>query len=179
MRPLCSGCDRQMEHTSSSGKIDQAGHFGSCLGLFVVVVAAMTGGGSIYRRCAPILLLLLLLLLRACISFLFFGAKNSRFFFREIESSSQLLGRPRDEQTRHRPKPRSPTHTTSTTATEFDRHRCSVITAAALFVFVGFFESGDDASSTALFFDDVVGEFDVFFSLALRRRAINGAEEQI
>jgi hypothetical protein len=167
-----------MEHTSSSGKIDQAGHFGSCLGLFVVVVAAMTGGGSIYRRCAPILLLLLLLLLRAFL-FYFLAPKLSFFLSGNRIVVTKLLGRPRDEQTRHRPKPRSPTHTTSTTATEFDLRRCSVITAAALFVFVWFFESGDDASSTALFFDDVVGEFDVFFSLALRRRAINGAEEQI
>ena len=162
-----------MEHTSSSGKIDHAGHFGSCLGLFVVVVAAMTGGGSIYRRCAPILLLLLLLL-RAFL--LYFWRQNSSLSGKNRIVVTKLLGRPRDEQTRHRQKPRSPTHTTSTTATEFDRHRCSVITAAALFVFVGFFESGDDA---ALFDVVVVGEFDVFFSLAVRRRAINGAEEQI
>ena len=162
-----------MEHTSSSGKIDHAGHFGSCLGLFVVVVAAMTGGGSIYRRCAPILLLLLLLL-RAFL--LYFWRQNSSLSGKNRIVVTKLLGRPRDEQTLHRPKPRSPAYTTSTTATEFDRHRCSVITAAALFVFVGFFESGDDA---ALFDVVVVGEFDVFFSLALRRRAINGAEEQI
>ena len=169
-----------MEHTSSSGKIDQAGHFGSCLGLFVVVVvvvvvvAAMTWGEDLFyrRRCAPI-------------SSSSSSSRISLFFWRQNSSSlsgknrivvTKLLGRPRDEQTRHRPKPRSPTHTTSTTATEFDRHRCSVITAAALFVFIGFFESGVDA---ALFDVVVVGEFDVFFSLALRRRAINGAEEQI
>ena len=169
-----------MEHTSSSGKIDHAGHFGSCLGLFVVVVvfvvvAAMTwGGGSILSPLRSYFFFF----------FFFFFAHFSFFLAPKLSSVSgknrivvtKLLGRPRDEQTRHRPKPRSPTHTTSTTATEFDRHRCSVITAAALFVFVGFFESGDDA---ALFDVVVVGEFDVFFSLAVRRRAINGAEEQI
>jgi deoxyadenosine/deoxycytidine kinase len=78
-----------MEHTSSSGKIDQAGHFGSCLGLFVVVVAAMTGGGSIYRRCAPISSSSSS---RAFSFVYYFWRQNSSqfvFLFREIESSSQ------------------------------------------------------------------------------------------
>jgi deoxyadenosine/deoxycytidine kinase len=77
-----------MEHTSSSGKIDQAGHFGSCLGLFVVVVvvvAAMTGGGgSILSPLRSYFFFFFFFAHFFCI----FGAKT--LLFREkIESSSQ------------------------------------------------------------------------------------------